>query len=129
VGEICAWIHQHDGLNVIVTHRRVQSTQELLDFHELSSCFDDILSSEQGYPRKPDPTMIFATLEKHNLLPEETFFIGDCDLDIQSGRAAGIHTCLFGILELPTPVDIMINNYDQLLTKLANGHEVNRDPK
>ena len=55
VHEVCAWIYQHHGLNVIVTHRRVQSTQELLDFHKLTSCFDDILSSEQGYPRKPDP--------------------------------------------------------------------------
>lgn len=129
VREVCAWIHQHDGLNVIVTHRRVQSTQELLDFHKLSSYFDDILSSEQGFPRKPDPTMIFATLEKHNLLPEETLFIGDRDLDIQAGMAAGIRTCLFGNLEIPTPVDIMINNYDQLLTKLANNQEVNRAPK
>ena len=129
VREVCAWIHQNDGLNVIVTHRRVQSTQELLDFHKLSSCFDDIFSSEQGYPLKPDPTMIFTVLEKYHLIPAETMFIGDRELDIQAGRAAGIYTGLFGNLEIPTPVDIMINSYDQLLTKLANDHNVNRASK
>lgn len=129
VRDVCIWIHQHGGLNVIVTHRRVQSTQELLDFHKLSSCFDDIFSSEQGYPRKPDPTMIFAVLEKYNMSLKETLFIGDRDLDIEAGRVAGIRTCLFGNLEIPTPVDIMINNYDQLLTKLANDNDVNHDPK
>jgi HAD superfamily hydrolase (TIGR01509 family) len=129
VREVCTWIHQHDGLNVIVTHRRVQSTQKLLDFHKLSSCFDDILSSEQGYPLKPDPAMILIVLEKYHLRPAETIFIGDRELDIQAGRAAGVRTCLFGNLEIPTPVDIMINNYDHLLTKLANDHDVNRAPK
>ena len=129
VREVCAWIHQHNGLNVIVTHRRVQSTQELLDFHKLSSCFDDILSSERGYPRKPDPTMIFAVLEKHNLIPQETLFIGDRDLDMQAGWAAGIHTCLFGNLEIPTSVDIEVDNYSQLLAILTNDNDIDKDPK
>jgi HAD superfamily hydrolase (TIGR01509 family) len=121
VREVCQWIHEHGGVNVIVTHREVRSTQTLLDFHDLTSSFDDILSAEQGYPRKPDPTMVLVTLEKHNLTPAETLFIGDRELDIQAGRAAGIRTCLFGNLEIPTPVDIAINSYDQLLTKLTNG--------
>jgi len=118
VRDVCHWIHQQGGLNVIVTHRRVQSTQELLEFHNLSSCFDDILSAEQGYPRKPDPAMIFAALEKHTLLADETLMVGDRELDIQSGLAAGVHTCLFGNQVISTPVDMAVNGYDQLLLKL-----------
>ena len=129
VREACAWIHQHDGLNVIVTHRRVQSTQELLEFHELSSYFDDIFSSEQGFPRKPDPAMIFTVLEKYHLRPAETIFIGDRELDIQVGWAAGIRTCLFGRMDISMPANISINSYDQLLTKLANDYDVDHDPK
>jgi phosphoglycolate phosphatase-like HAD superfamily hydrolase len=113
---------------VIVTHRRVQSTQELLEFHELSSYFDDIFSSEQGYPLKPDPTMIFTVLEKYHLIPAETMFIGDRELDIQAGRAAGIRTCLFGKMEISTPADISINSYDELLTILTNDYDINPDP-
>lgn len=64
--EVCSWVHEHDGVNVIVTHRAVGSTQTLLDVHDLTSCFDDILSVEQGYARKPDPELITAALEKHS---------------------------------------------------------------
>lgn len=119
VREICNWVHQQGGLNVIVTHRKVQSTQELLDFHDLYSCFDDILSADQGYPRKPDPAMVFAVLEKHSLLADETLMVGDRELDIQAGLGAGVHTCLFGGLKTSLPVDITIDSYEQLLSNLT----------
>lgn len=118
VREVCDWIHERGGINVIITHRAVASTQKLLAVHSLTSCFDDILSTEQGYPRKPDSAMVFAALEKHNLLPDETLMVGDRELDIQSGAAAGIHTCLFGGLKTSIPVDITIDSYEQLLSNL-----------
>jgi HAD superfamily hydrolase (TIGR01509 family) len=118
VREVCEAIHARHGLNVIFTHRGVQSTLRLLNVHGLASCFDDILSVEQGYPRKPAPAMVLAALEKHALKPEETLLIGDREIDIQAGRAAGVRTCLFGGAELETPADIRIERYSQLLSLL-----------
>jgi len=118
VREVCSWVHDHGGVNVIVTHRAVASTQKLLAVHGLASCFDHIISLEQGYPRKPDPAMVLAVLEKHNLLPDETLMVGDRELDIQSGLAAGVHTCLFGGLKISIPVDVTIDSYEQLLSNL-----------
>ena len=119
VREVCSWVHDHGGVNVIVTHRVIASTQKLLAVHDLASCFDDILSAEQGYSRKPDPAMVLAALKKHNLLADETLMVGDRELDIQSGLAAGIHTCLFGGLKTSIPVDITIDSYEQLLSNLT----------
>lgn len=118
VREVCGCVHDHGGVNVIVTHRAVASTQKLLAVHGLTSCFDHIISSEQGYSRKPDPAMVLAVLEKHNLLPDETLMVGDRELDIQSGLAAGVHTCLFGGLKTSIPVDVTIDSYEQLLSNL-----------
>ena len=119
VWEVCEAIHAFHGLNVIVTHRSVQCAQRLIRAHNFSTLIDDIFSIEQGYPRKPDPSMLLATLEKHNLNPGETLLIGDRDIDIQAGQAAGVRTCLFGQTELTTSSDLQINAYGQLLEMLT----------
>lgn len=111
VDKICKMIHQRGGMNVIVTHRNLQSTQQLLETHGLTPCFGDILSVEQGYPRKPDPSMVLAALEKYDLNPTETLLVGDRDLDIQAGRSAGIRTCLFGKASLRTSADFQVSDY------------------
>jgi HAD superfamily hydrolase (TIGR01549 family) len=118
--EVCELIHARGGLNLIITHRKVQSTQRLLDAHNMTPYFDGIYSVEQGYPRKPDPTMALAVLENHAIVATETLMVGDHDLDIQVGRAAGVRTCLFGQVKLTTPADIQIEHYTQLLQMLKN---------
>lgn len=119
VYEICKFIHEHDGVNLAVTHRGVKSTKRLLDTHGFTACFDDIYSVAQGYPCKPDPAMPLAALKEHGLDADETLLVGDRDLDIQSGRAAGLRTCLFGNSDRTIPADILISRYAQLLEILA----------
>lgn len=116
--EVCEVIHERHGLNVVITHRRIQSTQQLINAHALSALIDDIYSAEQGYPLKPDPSMLLAALEKYNLKSDETMMIGDRDIDIRAGQAAGVRTCLFGQAELTISSDMQINAYGQLLEML-----------
>lgn len=113
--EICEHIHSIGGLNIIVTHRAISSTRSLLDAHDISSLFDAIFSVEQGHPRKPDPAMLEAAIRQFKLERAETLLIGDRDLDIQAGRAAGIRTCSFGRAQLSHPADLQIDHYSQLL--------------
>ena len=117
--EVCEVIHKRHGLNVVITHRRIQSTQQLINAHALSALIDDIYSAEQGYPLKPNPSMLLAALEKYNLKSDETLMIGDRDIDIQAGQAAGVRTCLFGQVELTISSDMQINAYGQLLEMLT----------
>jgi len=115
VREVLEFIHQLGGLNLAITHRSMDSTQRFLDAHAMSALIDDILSSQQGYPNKPDPSMALAALSKHSLNPDETLLIGDRERDILAGHAAGIHTCLFGNAKLSTPADFQVTDYQRLL--------------
>jgi len=119
VSEVCKFIYEHDGLNIAITHCSVQSTQMLLDAHELAPYFTAIFSVEQGYPRKPNPSMPLAALEKYALEPCRTLLVGNRNLDIQAGEAAGIRTCLFGAPNPSIPADIYISNYNQLFEILS----------
>jgi len=115
VREICAFIRNRGGTNVAVTHRGEKSTHRLLTAHNLAHLFSGVICVEQGFPRKPDPTMFEVALQQFGLERTTTLAIGDRELDIQAGRAAGLHTCLFGPAELSEPADYMIEDYNQLL--------------
>jgi phosphoglycolate phosphatase-like HAD superfamily hydrolase len=117
--EVCKFIHQNDGLNFAIANHSIETTTRLLDAHDFSPLIDDIIGTNQGYPRKPDPSMLLATLEKHNLNPGETLLIGNRDIDIQAGQAAGVRTCLFGQTELNISSDLKINVYGQLMEMLT----------
>ncbi|WP_226668398.1 D-glycero-alpha-D-manno-heptose-1,7-bisphosphate 7-phosphatase [Metabacillus litoralis] len=46
--------------------------------------------------RKPEPEMLHQLAKKHNVNLNESFMIGDRDVDIQAGKQAGTNTILIG---------------------------------
>lgn len=93
IPQICRFIHEHDGYNYILTHRG-SSTFALLQAHELTDVFREVVTAEQSFARKPDPSAIRYLMGKYDLFPAETIMIGDRELDVLAGHRAGIDTCL-----------------------------------
>jgi len=112
-------IVQRGGLNLIATHRGTDSLIPLLKYHRLYSLFSDILTVGDGYPRKPNPAMFNTLLSRHGLKPEETLAIGDRDLDLQAGKAAGVMTAFYGDAPHEIEPDIYIPDYLEFI-KLIN---------
>ncbi|MEG0832777.1 MAG: HAD family hydrolase [Oscillospiraceae bacterium] len=46
----------------------------------------------ERYPRKPDPTLLTECMKKHGYRPEETYYVGDSEIDIAFAKAAEAHT-------------------------------------
>lgn len=120
---VCQMAPARQGVNVIVTHRGVASCRKILEAHAIEGLFADIISSQEGYPRKPDPGMVLEALARHKLAAAETLMIGDRALDIQSGQAAGVATCLFGDAELTQAADYHIHAYAELIEMLSHDQE------
>jgi len=118
VEHVCTFIHNQGGLNIAVTHRGPESTQQLLTAHGLDTLFDGIINNNQGLTHKPNPEIVLNALRKYSLDPTETLLVGDREQDIQTGQSAGIHTCLFGQAELSTSADFHIRHFSQLLKLL-----------
>jgi HAD superfamily hydrolase (TIGR01509 family) len=103
------------GSNYIVTHRGRESLMALLGWYKVAGLFADMLTRDDGYPRKPDPAAFNALLDRHQLRRDQTLVIGDRKLDILAGRAAGMHTCLFNASPTPdAPPDYVISCFDEL---------------
>lgn len=80
--------------NYIFTHRG-STLVSMLERYSLSDLFVECVSSLNGFPRKPAPDGIDYLTQKYSLQKSETVIVGDRELDILSGKAAGIATIAF----------------------------------
>ena len=120
VRRACELIREHGGLNLIVTHRRSSTTQRLLEVHEMDDLFEQIVSAEDGYPSKPDPAMFVYLLEKYGLEPGKTLAVGDREIDVQAGAAAGCKTVLFWDNPCPTRPNYHFSEFGELARLLED---------
>jgi phosphoglycolate phosphatase-like HAD superfamily hydrolase len=118
VRQVCEYICSRGGTNVIVTHRNAASVRRLLKVYDMETYFADLITTEGGYPLKPDPAMFEEVIRRCALKLRETLAVGDRDLDIQSGYAAGVHTCLFGPAATGVEPVLRITSYKNLLKYL-----------
>lgn len=61
----------------------------------LEDYFASIVAGDDVVRHKPHPEAFMQTTEKLGILPEETMIVGDSKVDIEVGKAMGMHTCLF----------------------------------
>jgi phosphoglycolate phosphatase-like HAD superfamily hydrolase len=121
VAEVCEHIASIGGRNLIVTHRGSRGTAELLAAGGLARYFADCITAADGYPRKPDPAAFAAIIERNGLRRDETLAIGDREIDVLAGQAAGIATCLFGRPGSSAP-DVVIASFSELGPLLGMPH-------
>ncbi|GAX06005.1 phosphoglycolate phosphatase haloacid dehalogenase hydrolase [Secundilactobacillus pentosiphilus] len=82
------------GTHYLLTHRN-QSAMALLETAGIKKLFTDAVTSEQPFPRKPDPASLNALIERHKVQRPSAIMIGDRTLDIDAGHNAGISGALF----------------------------------
>jgi phosphoglycolate phosphatase-like HAD superfamily hydrolase len=122
VVDACRHIRAIGGRNVIVTHRRLESTVALLDANAMASLFSGWVTAADGYPRKPDPAAFRAAMSRFGLVPSETLTVGDREIDIAAGRAAGITTVLYAPGATTAVADLTIRAYAELVGYLEEVH-------
>ena len=123
VVEVCTYVRTIGGKNLIVTHRGRQSLQRLLAAHGMAEYFADCLTHDDGYPRKPDPTSFEEMIHRHHLAREEVLAIGDRDIDVLAGHAAGVRTCRFGLPSTAAVADYSVAEYAELYRILVAENE------
>jgi phosphoglycolate phosphatase-like HAD superfamily hydrolase len=118
---VCRLIHSRGGLNLIVTHRRRSGLDRLLTAHRMADLFSDIISHDDGFPRKPDPGAFLTLIARHDLPREETLAVGDRDIDIRAAHAAGLSAALFGTGSITTTPDVVLPDLGTLQRMIEDG--------
>jgi len=92
--EILLRVIDNGGKNFIITHRGV-STSSILNRLLIGGLFTEVITSTAGFPRKPDPSSVNHLIDKYHLDKDETYYVGDRNLDIDFGVNANIKTILY----------------------------------
>ena len=98
--EILAWADQQGIEQFVYTHKGDNAFSILRDLG-LDSYFAEILTSQSGFARKPNPEAATYLINKYHLKPDRTYYIGDRTLDIEFAKNSGIQSINF----LGSPVD------------------------
>ena len=80
------------GRKSTATTKGTPTTRSVLEMFGLLPYFDHVQGTD-GFPAKPEPDVIFASLKIFGARPEECLLIGDAPADMQAGRRAGVKTC------------------------------------
>ena len=92
--DVCRKIKENGGRNFLLTHRD-SSALNILKSDNLWSYFDDFVTADNDFARKPDPESLLYLVNKYNLKVEESVMVGDRELDIAAGHNAGMSGILF----------------------------------
>lgn len=91
--------------NVIMTHKHREGVLAILQHYGWEKYFADIVTIDDGFPRKPNSAAYSYLHKKHSL----DLAIGDRDLDLQPAKELGIPTCMYQGL---SPIaDYHLQNY------------------
>ncbi|HEM4634976.1 HAD-IA family hydrolase [Streptococcus suis] len=89
--EILNWTAEQGIQNFVYTHKSDNAFQVLEDLG-VRHHFTEILTSDSGFARKPSPEALLFLIEKYGLDKENTYYIGDRLLDVETAVNAGIHS-------------------------------------
>lgn len=78
----------------VYTHRGV-TTRPVLKRLGMDGFFEEVVTSENGFPRKPSPDALDYLIGKHALDREKTYYVGDRTLDAECASGASVKSVLY----------------------------------
>ena len=92
--EIVATLRTAGVAGAVWTGRDRESTERMLRRHGLDRAFRTVMCGDDLPTHKPDPEGMREILRRLTLRADETIFVGDADVDVLGGSAAGVDTLL-----------------------------------
>ena len=109
--EILAWADQQGIEQFVYTHKG-DNAFTILENLGLAYYFTEILTNQSGFSRKPSPEAAIYLLDKYELDPQRTYYIGDRTLDIEFAQNSGIQSINF--LASPVPCNQQIEHLEDI---------------
>lgn len=79
-----------EGIKIAVDTNKQERPSKILCETRLPGLIDKVVGQSEKYPLKPAPDAVFDLMREFGVKPEETLFVGDSEVDIQTGINAGV---------------------------------------
>lgn len=85
---------QGRGIKLAVASNKYQAATHKLIAHFFPDIqFSEVLGQREGVKTKPDPRIVNEIVERTGLSKEETLYVGDSDVDMQTAINSGVAAC------------------------------------
>jgi HAD superfamily hydrolase (TIGR01549 family) len=99
----------------LYTHRGFESSQYYLKKYDMAKFFTAFVDSSMNFASKPAPDAVDYICDTYNLDRSETMMIGDREIDVLSGKNAGVYGCLFTKKEdIQSAADFIIKDISEV---------------
>lgn len=102
----------------IFTNKIGVATNKILINYDLLTLIDGIVAGDDGYPSKPSGEGLVALLEKLNIDPEKTLYVGDNWRDVVAADQSGVDVVFIRsnrrVFDLPLTPTYIIDKIEQL---------------
>ncbi|MBC8283636.1 MAG: HAD-IA family hydrolase, partial [Nitrospinae bacterium] len=86
--------HFRDKKQAICSNKPEDFVRQILESLDGLQPFDVIFGGDSVKTKKPDPKGLNSIMKQLNVEPSETVLIGDSPVDIETGKRAGVYTCV-----------------------------------
>lgn len=93
--EVLAATKQKGVTHFVYTHKGI-TANDVLERLGVRQYFTEVVTSANGFARKPEPEAINYLLEKYDLDKTSTYYVGDRRLDVEAVENAGIKSINLG---------------------------------
>jgi len=114
-----------DRLQAVITNKPNPYSVEILKALGIDQYFVEVVAGDSVlYPKKPDPTAVIKIMKREKVSLQETLFIGDSLVDIETGRNAGVDTAIVAQGFEPESElhdarpDLLVKNFSELMTSI-----------
>lgn len=92
--EMLVWAEEQGIVQFVYTHKGLNAHQILQDLG-IHDYFTEIITTANGFERKPHPEGVDYLVEKYSLDKQKTYYIGDRTLDVDVAVNSGIQSINF----------------------------------
>jgi len=88
--EVLETLHGRGIRLAVATNKLGRFSREIFEYFGMENLFTVIVGDGDVPRNKPDPEMLRLAMEKMGMEKEQTIFVGDSVIDIQTGKNAGV---------------------------------------
>ena len=116
--EVLEELSSRGAKHYVYTHRG-DTSYPLLKRLDMDKFFEEIITAEDGFKRKPDPEALTYLLDKYDMDKNQTYYVGDRHLDVECAKNAGIKAIFYiaeeSFLESRGQEDILVYKLKDIL--------------
>lgn len=92
INDMVTALKKHGVKLAVLSNKPHEFTRLFVDEYFQKGLFSIVYGQRAGFPKKPDPTVALEIAAQLGVHPQDTLFVGDSGVDIQTGKAANMNT-------------------------------------